>query len=129
MPDFTKPKGIAEDPYKSAKWDEITAGRAFEASDIPTLETLVTWYQIADQCNRELTVNGYVQLTYQNKMGDIKPMPQLSTLKQASGEIRQLNKQLGIKDDHPVREDTQANANVLQLIQSRRKDRQSTATN
>lgn len=129
MPEFSKPRDVAEDPYKSTKWDEITAGRAFEVSDIPMLKTLVSWYQIADQCNKELIIDGYAQLTYENKLGDKKAMPQLGILKQASAEIRQLNKQLGIKDDHPVREDTSANANVLQLIQSRRKDRQSATSN
>ena len=33
-------------------------------------------------------------------MGDLKAFPQIATLKTASAEIRQLNKQLGITDGH-----------------------------
>ena len=38
------------------------------------------------------------RVAYENDMGDLKQMPQISTMKQASAEIRQLNKQLGIAD-------------------------------
>lgn len=34
-----------------------------------------------------------------NDKGDINAMPQIGTLKQASAEIRALNKQLGINDE------------------------------
>lgn len=129
MAGLPKPRSVSEDPFKSQKWDEITAGREFNKADSPVLEMLVTWYQVADQCNRELTVNGYVQTTYENKMGDIKPMPQLSTLKQASAEIRQLNKQLGIKDEHTLKEDKPANASVLSLIQAKRANGQPNTAN
>lgn len=40
------------------------------------------------------------QTAYQNDMGDLKSFPQIATLKTASAEIRQLNKQLGITDGH-----------------------------
>lgn len=42
------------------------------------------------------------QTTYQKDMGDLKPFPQIPTLKTASGEIRQLNRQLRITDGHGV---------------------------
>jgi hypothetical protein len=35
---------------------------------------------------------------YTNDVGDLKAFPQIATLKTASGEIRQINKQLGICD-------------------------------
>ena len=38
---------------------------------------------------------GLPQIAYENKMGDIKPVPMISVMKQASAEIRQLNNQLG----------------------------------
>ena len=34
---LTKPPNIANDPFKSAKWDELTAGRGFTTSDAPAL--------------------------------------------------------------------------------------------
>ena len=35
---LTKPPGIENDAFKSAKWDELTQGRAFRQSDAPTLK-------------------------------------------------------------------------------------------
>lgn len=82
-----KPASVANDPFRSAKWDELTAGRDFAPSDAPTLALLCAWYQVVDKCMSDIDV------------GDIKALPQLSTMKQASAEIRQLNKQLGIDDE------------------------------
>lgn len=83
-----KPAAVAGDPVKSAKWDELTAGRSFTQADAPTLALLCQWYKIVEQT------------AYQNDMGDLKSFPQIATLKTASAEIRQLNKQLGITDGH-----------------------------
>ncbi len=35
--EIRKPKAVADDPYKSAKWDELTAGRSLGRSDAPAL--------------------------------------------------------------------------------------------
>ena len=80
-----KPAAVAGDPVKSAKWDELTAGRS--------------WYKIVELAQDELDSFGE-QTAYQNDMGDLKSFPQIATLKTASAEIRQLNKQLGITDGH-----------------------------
>lgn len=82
-----KPASVANDPFKSAKWDELTAGRDFSPSDAPTLALLCAWYQVADKCMSDIDVGGGVQVAYQNDMGDIKALPQLSTMKQASADI------------------------------------------
>lgn len=92
-----KPPSIANDPFKSAKWDEIITGRKFEKSDIPTLVLLVQWHAVVQKCIDDLDAFG--EVVYENKMGDIKSLPQLSSMKQASAEIRALNKQLGINDE------------------------------
>lgn len=94
-----KPASVANNPFRSAKWDELTAGRDFAPSDAPTLALLCAWYQVMDKCMSDIDVGGGVQVAYQNDVGDIKALPQLSTMKQASAEIRQLNKQLGIDDE------------------------------
>lgn len=96
---IAKPDSIADDPRKSAKWDELTEGRDFQKSDIPALTLLCNWYQVIDRCIDDITYGDGVQVAYQNDMGDLKAMPQLSTMKQASAEIRALNKQLGINDE------------------------------
>lgn len=98
-----KPSAIASDPFKSAKWDEITAGRTFTTSHIPALTLLIQWYAVVERCIEDMDeADG--QVAYENDMGDLKPLPQISTMKQASAEIRQLNKQLGITDAvEPVR--------------------------
>lgn len=96
-----KPDSISSDAFKSAKWDELTAGRDFAASDVPALTLLCQWYAVVERCMSDIDYgDGLPQVAYQNDMGDLKPMPQLSTMKQASAEIRALNKQLCIDDTH-----------------------------
>ena len=46
---LTKPPGIESDAFKSAKWDEVTAGRDFAPSDAPTLALLCQWHKVAQQ--------------------------------------------------------------------------------
>ena len=53
-------------------------------------------------------------------MGDIKALPQIATMKQASAEIRALNKQLGIMDEGEAPIDS---ASVLQLVRGEREKR------
>ena len=116
-----KPNAIANDPFKSAKWDELTEGRTFTTSHIPTLTLLIQWYAVVERCIEDMDeANGKV--AYQNDMGDLKPLPQISTMKQASAEIRQLNKQLGITDAvEPVKHSRNTKkASVLELAQSGR---------
>lgn len=84
---LSKPSNVAADPFKSAKWDELTVGRDFAPSDAPTLALLCAWYQVVDKCMPDIDVGGGVQVAYQNDMGDIKALPQLSTMKQASADI------------------------------------------
>ncbi len=92
-----KPPSVANDPFKSAKWDEITAGRKFKQSDAPVIALLCQWYAIAQRCMDDIDDIGG-QVAYTNDLGDLKALPQIATMKQASAEIRQLNKQLGIAD-------------------------------
>lgn len=46
----------------------------------------------------DISVGDGVQVAYSNDVNDIKALPQIATMKQASAEIRALNKQLGIND-------------------------------
>ncbi len=125
---ITKPPGIESDPFKSAKWDELTQGRSFSQSDAPALSLLCQWYKIADTAQDELDGFGG-QTAYSNDMGDLKAFPQISTLKTASAEIRQLNKQLGICDTNE-KEDANAakQATVLTIVSGRRAKRQAGAS-
>lgn len=93
---ITKPLSVAGSPYRSAKWDELTEGREFSNSDIPLLALLCQWYEINDTALSEIELNGEIQTAYTNDMGDIKQLPQLSTMAKASAEIRALSKQLGL---------------------------------
>lgn len=93
-----KPASIAADDFKSAKWDEITHGRSFPESAAPTLALLCQWHVVVQLCIDDMA-EAFDQVAYQNKIGDIKALPQLSIMKQASAEIRALNKQLGINDE------------------------------
>lgn len=94
-----KPRSIESSPFKSAKWDEITADRDFSSSDVPTLTLLCQWYEVIDKCMDDLYFDGEIRVAYANDLGDVKAFPQLATMKQASAEIRALNKQLGINDE------------------------------
>ena len=116
-----KPISVESSPFKSAKWDEITAGREFQDSDVPTLALLCQWYEVVEKCMDDIDIGGGVQVAYQNDMGDIKALPQLSTMKQASAEIRALNKQLGIADGHE--EKPKKGTAKLYVIQSNRRAR------
>lgn len=120
-----KPASIECDEFKSAKWDELTDGRRFKASDIPTLSLLCQWHKIAAQAMDELDNFGG-QTAYQNDMGDLKPFPQIGTLKTASAEIRQLNKQLGINDEAEP-EVEGGKDNVLSIVAERRANRRARA--
>jgi hypothetical protein len=121
---LAKPPNIANDEFKSAKWDEITAGRDFAPSDAPTLALLCQWHKVAQQAMDELDNFGS-QTAYQNDMGDLKAFPQIETLKKCSNEIRQLNKQLGICDSHEKEEVASGKrpATVLSIVTSKRAER------
>ena len=41
---LAKPPQVENDEFKSAKWDELTQGRAFRQSDAPTLALLCQWH-------------------------------------------------------------------------------------
>ena len=119
---LTKPKTIRDDPYRNRKWNEIVRGRDFGPQDVPAITLLVQWYQIVDQCMDDLASGGNgIQVAYSNKLDDIKALPQISTMKQASAEIRALNKQLGINDtrESEAEDGEGGHADVLTLVQSR----------
>lgn len=124
---ITKPTSIKESEFKSAKWDEITEGRNFKTSDIPALSLLCQWYAVIDKCIKDISINNEVQVAYQNNIGDAKPLPQLSTMKQASAEIRALNKQLGICDGVDEQSDTIIKTSALEIIRKKRVDRERSA--
>lgn len=95
-----KPASVAKDAAQSAKWDELTRGRDFKDYDVPALTLLCMWYAVIDRCIEDLTFQDGLHVAYSNDMDDIKALPQIATMKQASAEIRQLNRQLGIYDGH-----------------------------
>ena len=121
----TKPPGVASDPFKSAKWDELTHGRKFPPSAAPALTLLVQWYAVVQRCIEDMDDVGG-QVAYQNDLGDLKALPQIATMKQASAEIRQLNKQLGINDEAGP-EVGDGGASVLSLVSGARADRRARA--
>lgn len=87
MARLSKPKEIKDDPFKSAKWDELTRGRSFTQSDAPSLALLCHWHAVAERCMRDMDYGGELpQAAYQDGMGDLKTLPQIATMKQASAE-------------------------------------------
>lgn len=126
VPGPVKPENVAENAFMSAKWDEVCAGRSFSASDAPTLALLVQWYAVVERCMSDMDVgDGLPQVAYENNMGDIKAVPMIQTMKQASAEIRQINKQLGIVDGADVEGGAARGGGkgALSLVQGRRKNR------
>lgn len=122
---LSKPPDIAADEFKSAKWDELTSGRSYRQSDAPALALLCQWHKIAQAAMEELDGFGG-QTAYQNDVGDLRAFPQIATLKTASAEIRQLNKQLGISDEAEP-EAVHGESSVLTLVSGKRKDRRARA--
>lgn len=119
-----KPESIKADEWKAKKWDELVKGRAFTTVDIPTLTMLVQWYAVLERCIIDIR-EAEGSVAYFNKIGDYKPLPQIGVMKQASAEIRALNKQLGIADGKDVATTpTQGKtSSVLKLVQTRRQER------
>ena len=131
MADLKKPASVAANSFKSAKWDELIEGRSFTAADVPILELLCQWYAIVDRCMDDMSINGEVQVAYQNDMNDIKALPQAGLLKQASAEIRALNKQLGIVDGREAQSEAPKTMKETKLyvIQASRENRVARAAN
>ena len=115
-----KPPSVEESPFRSKKWDELVSGRNFQPCHAPILSTLCYWYEVLETCMDDLTYNGEIKVAYQNDLGDLKAMPQLATMKQASAEIRAINKQLGINE---------MKVTPLHVIQSKREKRSARAKN
>ena len=120
-----KPASVARDPFKSAKWDEVVSGRRFRPSDVPTLTLLVQWYAVINRCIEDMDEIGG-QVAFSNDMGDLKPFPQIGTLKTASAEIRQLNKQLGINDEAEPEVESGPD-NILSIVSEKRAERRARA--
>lgn len=119
-----KPTSIENDAFKSAKWDELVFGRDFKQSDVPSLTLLCQWYAVVERCMDDMDVGDTLpQIAYSNEAGDIKALPQLSTMKQASAEIRALNKQLGIDDRCEEEHDKAKPANIISIVSARRAQR------
>ena len=119
----TKPQSVSRCPWRSAKWDELTEGRDFRPSDVAALTLLVQWYQVIEQCMDDIgSMGGGIQVAYSNDRGDINALPQLSTMKQASAEVRALNKQLGINDGRDSEADDgddDSGQSILSLVRGR----------
>lgn len=111
-----KPHAITDSPYRSAKWDELTEGREFSQSDIPLLALLCQWYEVNDTALSEIDVGGEIQTAYTNDIGDIKPLPQLSTMAKASAEIRALSKQLGLFEPAKTNDKPKAKVTAFERI-------------
>ena len=123
-----KPDVIKQDGCKSAKWDEVTKGKSFTSADVPLLTLLCQWYQVQSQCMDDITQGEKMHVFFQDEFGNLKPLPQLDIAKKASGEIRALNKQLGIVDNENNRDIQEKKVTVVNLVQKRREERQSRAT-
>lgn len=81
-----KPPSIANDDFKSAKWNEITKDRNFSQADIPVIALLCQWYAVIQRCTDDIDeANG--QVAFMNDMGDLKALPQINIMKQASAEM------------------------------------------
>ena len=117
-----KPPQVENDEFKSAKWDELAQGRAFRQSDAPALALLCQWHKIAQLAQDELDSFGE-QTAYDNGKGDLKAFPQIGTLKTASAEIRQLNRQLGICDSREKEAEDRKQTTVLSVVTRRREER------
>ena len=122
-----KPKSIAASKQKRRLWNEITRDRDFSPEDVPSLVLLVQWHAIVERCVADMTDGDEVSVAFYNKLGDIKAIPQIDTLKKASAEIRALNKQLGINDQPEAKQATTEKANVLALVVGNRADKAAAA--
>jgi hypothetical protein len=115
-----KPPDIAADPFKSARWDELTAGRTFKPGEATSLSLLVQWEAVAQKCIDEIDQIG--QAAYQDDMGNLKPIPQIASLKVASAEIRALSKALKL-DEQETETNDDDESGFLRVIVGNRADK------
>lgn len=89
------PEIIAADPFKRQLWEALTKDCQVQPEAVGVLSTLIYWRAIQEQCMRDISGDdGQTHVAYVNDQGDVRAMPQLATLKQASTEIRALEKRL-----------------------------------
>lgn len=118
-----KPARIADNPVMNDKWDEITEGREFDPIHATTIEALCFWYWVLTTCQDDVIFDDGLHVAFANDYGDIKPMPQLGTAKQATDQIRQLNKQLGINDEVKTTTEEKPKETALYVIRENRQAR------
>lgn len=120
---LTKPQRVTNNPIMSDKWDEITEGREFDPIHSTTIEALCFWYAVLATCQEDVIFEDGLHVAFANDYGDIKSMPQLATAKQATDQIRQLQKQLGINDEVKSTETAKPKETALYVIQTNRQAR------
>ncbi len=127
MKKLKKPEAVKNNPFMSKKWNELNKNRHFDPEQAQLVQLLCNWHAVLNQCMEDITFDGEMQVAYENKMGDIKAFPQIETMKKASHEIRQLNRQLGIYDGdeevEDVRKEPTATEKVLKLVVHNRQAR------
>ena len=72
--ELVKPPSIAKSPFRSSKWDEITAGRSFQQSDAPIIALLCQWYEVVEKCMDDLDYDGEIRVAYQNDIGGVEKL-------------------------------------------------------
>ncbi len=116
-----KPRSVAESPYRSAKWDEITEGRDFNQADAPLLAMLCQWHEINDTALEEIESLGGIHTAYADDKGNARQLPQIATMARASSEIREISKQLGLfkpREEKPQK--PRAKVTALEILTKQR---------
>ena len=81
-----KPDSIAQSEALSARWDALVSTGRYSDSDAPLLEMLVRWLAIGDAVTEAM----------QDEDGELDPRIQdVTMLRQASAEVRSIERQLG----------------------------------
>lgn len=116
-----KPPQVAADPFMSAKWDELTAGRGFAQADAPMLALLCDQYLTYERAASEVEEYFEGRTFYADADGMPRKVPQVDVKAQSASAIRQLTKMLGGPGGHAGREE--AKVTPLEVIRSNYKGR------
>lgn len=122
-----KPRAIKDDIRRNSLWNEIVRGRKLPPAAASTVSMLVEWKLVAQSAVAEMDEAGGMT-AYQDEMGNLKALPQISTLKAASAEIRQLERMLDEMDTGGEEPERKQETSVLTLVANNRAQRRSRAS-
>lgn len=88
------PQEFKDSDFLRAQWLEITQEGAYIEKDIPLIKLLCLQYEIIDRCKGDLSTTGTLQVAYSDAFDNLKAIPQVNVLNQATNTALKITKEL-----------------------------------